>query len=234
MFTSPYIVFTEKKSSQQQKLPGSIGQWWAGELPFCLRNLLPRKSSGEFGLRKKKEDKQIQTATEAIIVRNNNKNNMCINFTCGSIFSINKNTLSLTTLGSIFLLCTSFVWCQKLLSIAVERNPDSPKSDSDCDVSFFLSVFLSCFLSCFLYLIWYDLVLSDKIWSYLILPYHIASYLILSSLILSYLILSLWSHIYIYIILYLFLLFKTPISLTPSPNCFRKKSSRKEVARHFI
>ena len=157
MFTSPYIVFTEKKSFQPQKLPGSIGQWWAGELPFCLRNLLPRKSSGEFGLWRKKEDKKIPTATEAIIVRIKNQNKMCSNFSCGSIFSTNKNTLSLATLGSIFLLWTSFVWCQKLLSHC--RWAES----IFCKIWLWLwCLFVSFFLS-LSHLIWYDLIRSDRI-----------------------------------------------------------------------
>lgn len=126
-----------------------VVSWWTPVLSTkpSSKEILRRVWSA-----KKKEDKKIQTATEAIIVRINNQNNMCINFSCGSIFSTNKNTLSLATLGSIFLLWTSFVWCQKLLSHC--RRAESRFSK----IWLWLwCLFLSFFLS-LSHLIWYDLI----------------------------------------------------------------------------
>ena len=171
VFTSPYIVFTEVRNPSNN-LPAARKHWpmVSGWTP-----VLSTKPSSKEMLRR------VWSATEAIIVRINNQNNICINFICGSIFLTKKNTLSLATLGSIFLLWTSFVWCQKLLYHC--RRAESIFSKIWLWLwCFFLSFFLS--LS---HLIW-----SDTMWSYLIiLPYHIAPYLIISyHLILSYLILS--------------------------------------------
>lgn len=115
VFTSPYIVFTEKNPSNNKSCQEALASGERVNSRFVYETFFQGNPQASL-VCKKKEDKEIQTATGAIIVRIKNQNNMCINFSCGSIFSTNKNTLSLATLGSIFLLWTSFVWCQKLLS----------------------------------------------------------------------------------------------------------------------
>ena len=139
---------------------------------------------------KKKKTKRYKQRQKQLLSESRIRTTMCINFSCGSIFLTNKNTLSLATLGSIFLLWTSFVWCQKLLSHCRRAEFIFSKTwlwlwclfvcfflsffrsfvlsfFRSFVLSFFrsfvLSFFRSFFLSFFLYLIRSDLIRSDRI-----------------------------------------------------------------------